>query len=116
MMHAASSGSPGVAPRVLTAPLPLIAVAGMASLPIGLALPLLPLCVHQGLDPFVAGLGNPKMRPPTSGDRVTFGRGLTHLGRPSPGKSWVLSGISLRLPIGGVGRTARRQLGLALEA
>jgi hypothetical protein len=88
----------------------------MAYLPIGLAPPVLPLRVRQGLGTFVVGLGNPKLRLPASGDRVTFGWGLTRLGRPSSGEAWVLSEVSLRLPIGGVGSTARRQLGLTLEA
>jgi hypothetical protein len=76
-MPAASSGPPGAAPRVLATPLPLIAVTVMAYLTIGPALPVLPLRARQGLglDTFVVGLVNPKMRLPASGDRVTFGRG-----------------------------------------
>ena len=95
-MPATSSEPPGAAPRVLKT--------------------LLPLRVGQGLGTFVVGLGNPKMRLPALGDRVTFSPRLTRLGRPSPGKAWVLSEVSLRLLIGGVGSTARHQFGLTLEA
>ena len=108
-MHATSSGPPGAAPRDLTKLLPLIVATVVAYLTVGLALPVLPLRVRQGLGlgTFVVDLGNPKMRLRASGDRATFGLGLTHLGRPSPAKVWVLTEVSLRLLIRGVGSTTR---------
>jgi hypothetical protein len=104
-MPAASSRPPGSAPRVLTTLLPLIAVTVMAYLTLGLALPVLPLRVRQGLGlgPFVVGLDNPKMRPPASGDRGTFGRASTRFGRLSPAKGWTLGGASAARRANGAG-------------
>ena len=57
-MSATPSRPPGAAPRVLAALLPIVAVVFTAYLVIGLALPVLPLYVHQGLGlgTFVVGL------------------------------------------------------------
>src|SRR5690349_19211322 len=85
-MSDAPSRPRAAGPAVAVALLPIVAVVFSAFLVIGLALP-----VREGLGTFVVGLGNPKMHPLGSGDRVTsFGRGLPRLGWPSPGKAWVL--------------------------
>jgi hypothetical protein len=55
-MPVTPSRSPGAAPCVVAALLPIIAVVFIAFFVIGLALPVLPLHVHDGLGTFVVGL------------------------------------------------------------